>query len=250
MSVATHAEESAEPSPTNGGRRSAVRVISLMLWGIILGYEIVATAKNPSFANLVTCVAFVLLFLAVNLQMWLQQWSGNRNWNRAISRLHGSAYISEQFSLPNRNYLLAELRREMPRARTASTPFVLVQISLDTVDEIRARRGDDFTARSVNALAEVLKRITRNSDFIAHTGGATFCVVLNECTREQSYNYLQRVPGMVAVSDGRHMFDVPTAARISEYDMESVYATDVLREVEEVAPLRRREEKSSYTEAA
>jgi len=250
MSAATQAEDPTEPGEENEGRRRLVRAGSFILWGVILGYEVVATTKHPGFANVVTTVAFALLFVAVNLQMWLQHWSGNRNWRRVIGKLHGSSYISEQFSLPNRNYLLAELRREMPRARSANMPFVLVQVSLDTVDEVRERRGDDFTDRAINSLAEVLKRITRNSDFIAHTGGATFCIVLNECTREQCYNYLQRVPGVVAVSDGRYMFDVPAAARISEYDMESLYATDVLREVEEATPLRRREEKRSFSEAA
>ena len=250
MSVAISAEDSPEPQPRNERRRHAIRVASFLLWGLILGYEIVATGRDPTFSNVVTTVAFLLLFLAVNLQMWLQHWSGNKNWHRVINKLHGSAYISEAFSLPNRNYLLAELRREMPRARSAGLPFVLIQVSLDTIDDIRKRRGEDYANRSITSLAEVLKRITRNSDFIAHTGGATFCVVLNECTREQSYNYLQRVPGAVAVSDGRNMFDVPAAARISEYDMESLYATDVLRDVEEAAPLRRREQTRAFSEAA
>ncbi len=250
MSAATAAEESSEAQPTNDGRRQVIRLASLVLWGLIIGYEVVATAQNPSFVNVVTTAAFFLLFVSVNLQMWLQHWSGNRNWHRVMSKLHGSSYISEAFSLPNRNYLLAELRREMPRSRSAGLPFVLVQVSLDTIDEVRKRRGNDYADRAVTSLAEVLKRITRNSDFIAHTGGATFCIVLNECTREQCANYLQRVPGMVAVSDGRHMFEVATAARISEYDMESLYATDVLRDVEEAAPLRRREEKRAFSEAA
>lgn len=250
MRIAISEEDSPEPLPRNSVRRNAIRVASYLLWGLIAGYEIVATGRDPSFANIVTTVAFVLLFVAVNLQMWLQQWSGNRNWRRTINKLHGASYISETFSLPNRNYLLSELRREMPRARAAGVPFVLVQVSLDTIDDVRKRRGDDYADRAITSLAEVLKRITRNSDFIAHTGRATFCVVLNECTREQCQNYLQRVPGVVAVSDGRQMFDVPAAARISEYDMESLYATDVLRDVEEAAPLRRREEKRPFTDAA
>jgi hypothetical protein len=46
--------------------------------------------------------------------------------------------------------------------------------------------------------------------------------------------------GHVAVSDGRHMLDVPITARIAEYDMESVYATDVLGAAEDAQPLRRK----------
>ncbi len=250
MTAELIAEESPEELPTHTGRRSAVRIGSIVLWGIILGYEAWATWNHPGVANIITAICFLLLFVAVNLQMWLQRWSGNQNWHRAMSRLHGSAYISDEHNLPNRNYLLAELRREMPRARSANTPFVLLQLSIDTLEEVRMRRGNDFADRSVTALAEVLKRITRNSDFIAHLGGPRFCVVLNECSREQSYNYLQRVPGFVSVSDGRQMFDVAIAARISQYDMESLYATDVLREVEEAAPLRRREERRDFSQSA
>jgi hypothetical protein len=36
------------------------------------------------------------------------------------------------------------------------------------------------------------------------------------------------------------MYDVPITARMAEYDMESLYATDVLAEAEEAKPLRRK----------
>jgi len=38
------------------------------------------------------------------------------------------------------------------------------------------------------------------------------------------------------------MLDVPVTARVSQYDMEALYATDVLRDLEEMRPLRRREQ--------
>jgi diguanylate cyclase (GGDEF)-like protein len=231
-------------------RRQTLRLVSLVLWGAVLAIGVFDTVRHPGLNSVITMLAFFLLFGAVNTQMWLQQWAGHRNWRRVMTRLHGSAYVSEHFNLPNRNYLLAELRREMPRARSIATPFTLVQLSLDTVEEIRGRRGDDFADRAIRSLADLLKRTTRNSDFIAHLDGAKFCVVLNECTREQSRIYLQRIPGAIPTSDGRHMFDVPLAARLHEYDMESLYATDVLREVEDSAPLRRREQPRAFSQVA
>ncbi len=55
----------------------------------------------------------------------------------------------------------------------------------------------------------------------------------------------------IAVSDGHRMFEVPVSARLHEYDMESLYATDVLREVEDAQPLRRREQQPRpWSEAA
>lgn len=242
MSAASMPGQQEEPrSRTSQRRRATLRVISLVLWASIIGFQISRVIQDPGPSAVITTTAFVLLFAAVHAQVWLQQWAGHRNWRRMMSRLHGSTYINEMYNLPNRNYLLAELRREMPRARANGTPFSLIVVSLDTLPEVRMRRGDDFADRAVRSLADLLKRITRNSDFIAHLEDARFCVVLNECTLEQSYIYLKRVPGTVAISDGRHMLDVPIAARLHEYDMESLYATDVLREVEEAAPLKRKE---------
>jgi hypothetical protein len=58
------------------------------------------------------------------------------------------------------------------------------------------------------------------------------------------------VPGSVPVSDGRTMYDVPVSARMMQYDLEALYATDVLRDVEEAKPLRRREEPRLGSQAA
>ena len=96
----------------------------------------------------------------------------------------------------------------------------------------------------------MLKRFTRTSDFISHLGGPRFCVMLNECRHDDASIYLQRVPGSIAVSDGRQMLEVPVTARIHEYDLENLYATDVLRDAEESQPLRRKDKESFTGEAA
>lgn len=218
------------------------RVASLTLWAAVMAFQLSAVVAGPTLVNVVVASALILLFLAVNAQLFLVRWVGQRNWNRVMSKMHRSSYLSEAHNLPNRNYLLAELRREMPRARATHVPFTLVLVSLDTIDEIRQRRGDGFTGRAASALADTLRRITRNADFIAHLQDAQFCVMLNECSAEQAWLYLRMVPGAIPVSDGRGMFDVPVSARMMQYDLEALYATDVLRDVEEAKPLRRREE--------
>jgi len=222
-------------------RRHAVRVAALVGWGLVLALEISLAIRNPSTTNLVVAGAFVCLFALVNVKLVLVGWLEDRNWRRVTSKLHGSAYLSELHNLPNRNYVLAELRREMPRARATNSPFVIIQVSLDGLEGVRQRRGDEFAERAVNSLVDVLRRLTRSSDFLAHLGGPKFCVMLVECTLEQSYIYLKRVPGTISVSDGHAMFDVPVTARVHQYDLESLYATDVLRDMEEMQPLRRRE---------
>ena len=223
-------------------RRRWVRTMSLLLWSAVILFQVASAVVDPSPLNIFTTAAFVLLCLAVNAQLFLVRWMGQRNWNRVISKMHRSSYVSEAHNLPNRNYLLAELRREMPRARAIRTPFTLVLVSLDTLEEVRARRGDGFAIRAAAALADTLRRVTRNADFISHLQGAQFCVMLNECSAEQAWLYLRMLPGAVAVSDGRAMYDVPVSARMLQYDLEALYATDALRDLEEARPLRRRED--------
>ena len=239
--------------PVVDRRRHTVRVATTVLWAATIAFQTVSTILNPSILTVALALAVVLLCLGMNAQVVLMRWAGNRHWRRTVARLHGSAYLSELRDLPNRNYLLAEIRREMPRARESGRTFVLVQVSFDTLAEVRERRGDEFADRAIVALAELLKRVTRHSDFVSHVGGPRFIVMLNECTLVQSATYLQRVPSTIAVSDGRQMFEVPLSVRIAEYDMESLYATDAVRDVEEAPALRLRDDPGvprSWTEAA
>lgn len=233
--------DSEPPRPSR--RRHLVRAASFVLWGLALALQGSRTIADSSLSNVVVLAGFAFLFLLVHLQLILVQWLGERRWRRMHSRMQGSTYVSEVHGLPNRNYVLSELRREMPRARSLQQPFVLVQISVDDIAAIRERRGNEFAQRSAAALADVLKRLSRKSDFLAHVGDTRFIVLLVDANREQAGTYLRRLPGSLSISDGHKMLDVTVTVRLHEYDMEALYATDVLREVEEAKPLRRREER-------
>jgi diguanylate cyclase (GGDEF)-like protein len=227
---------------TTRKRQRVLRVVSFALWGVIIAYAVMNAALKPSMVSIVTAVAFVMLFAVVNAQLLLSRWLDQRRFRMMSSKLTGTGYISELHNLPNRNYLLSELRREMPRARSEEAPFTLIVFELDEMDAIESRRGKAFRERTLNSAVELLKRVTRSSDFLSHLGGERFCVVLTECTYEQGFLYLKRVPGTIAVSDGRRMLEVRVTARMMQYDMESMYATDVLHDAEESSPLRRKEQ--------
>jgi len=241
--------ETATASST-GRRKLILRVVSFALWGVVLAMFTIPALREPGAARGITAALFWLLFVAANAQLLLVRWGGHRHVRQLSAKLRTSGYLSDEFELPNRNYLLAELRREMPHAREHGSPFTLIVLALDDFEGIRERRGEDFAPRARRAFVDVLQRITRGSDFLAHLGGATFAVLLTECTQEQAFNYLKRVPGTIGVSDGRRIFDVGVTARVAEYDMESIYATDVLRAAEEATPLRRKEEPRPWAEAA
>lgn len=243
-------EEVIEALPPIGRRRKLIRLVTLAAWAAVVAFQAINAALHPSLTNLITAGAFALLFAGVVVQLLVGRAIGQRRWQGMVVRLHGSAYLSDLGNLPNRNYLLSELRREMPRARSIGQPFVLIVLSMDDLDGVGARRGEEFAARALHGLADVLKRFTRTSDFVAHLGGASFCVMLAECSYKDSFVYLRRVPGSIAVSDGHRMYEVPVSARLYEYDLEALYATDVLREAEEARPLRRKEQPRFGSEAA
>lgn len=242
-------ESDLKPPPETRKQR-IVRIVTLAAWFGAVLFTALTAFTSPTAPNIVTGTAFVLLFAAINVQWLISAWARGRHWRRFTSKMLGSAYISELYGLPNRNYLLAELRREISASRSQGTPFTLLQVSFDTLAEVRERRGEDFGRRAITAMAELLRRITRDSDFIAYLGEGRFVVILNECTEEHAHSYLKRVPGSIAVSDGRKMYEVPVTARLYQYDMESIYATDVLAEVEHARPMTRREQRNLVTEAA
>src|SRR5688572_21577308 len=99
------------PGETRGG---FIKRASLVLWVGVIAFAVGDAIAQPSTINIFVAAAFVALCLAVNAQLFLVRWMGKRSWNRVISRMHRSSYLSEVHNLPNRNYLLAELRREMP----------------------------------------------------------------------------------------------------------------------------------------
>lgn len=231
-------------------RRLVLRIVSFILWGVVLAFYGYPAVTEPTTSNVTVALTLLGLFILVNLQLLAVAWSGRRRERALSAKLRASGYLSEEFDLPNRNYLLAELRREMPHARDQGVPFSLVILSLADWDGVKERRGEAFARRAAAAFADLLRRITRGSDFLAHLEGATFAILLTECSFDQAFEFLKRVPGSIGVSDGRRVLDVPITARLIEYDMESLYATDVLREAEAAQPLRRREEPRPWSEAA
>ena len=120
-------------------KRHLLRLLCLLAWGAVVTVEFSVTVGHPSAVNLIVSGCLIALFVLVNAQLILVRWMGQRRWRRLTGRLMGSAYLSDEYSMPNRNYVLAELRREMPRARSLGHPFVIGQFSLEDIEGVAAR---------------------------------------------------------------------------------------------------------------
>lgn len=123
-----------------------------------------------------------------------------------------------QTGLPNRNYLIDQLSREIARAERYGTTITLAVIELARVEELQRAWGGEILPRAAAHVAETLRRVTRASDFLARLDEQRFAVVLLECTREQAVRFADRITLAVAnrplEPEGRQRVPVYVAVQV------------------------------------
>ncbi|MGH2608648.1 MAG: diguanylate cyclase domain-containing protein [Tepidiformaceae bacterium] len=221
-----------------GARVLPWRKLMLLPWAVVAVAMVAVAISERGPTHIALPLLLGLAFVATQQQRRLSERTRRMGLRDLQMRLDNASYLNEFQSLPNRNYMLDQLRREMPRARHAGVPFVVVVVRVADLEGIAERRGREFADRVEVSLARLIERFTRVSDFAAELGEGTFGILLYECNLRMARSYLRRVPGVLAVSNGKHMLEIPLDVRVTEYDLESVYAIDVLREAEEAAAAR------------
>ena len=229
-----------ERSIASGAARRVLRPISAVLWIVILSFTAANYVLDRTTTNLLILGVFILLCIAINAEARVRAFSEKRAWRHEALRLDNQFYIDEEMELPNRTYLLSEIRREIARASMTGMPFTLVHLSLYNFDAVRKRRGDDFARLSLQAMTNLVRRVTRQTDFLAHLGGSSFVIMLVNAGAEEANGFLRSaIPGWISASDANQMLDIPIVARTTVYDMNGVYSVDILNELESSTPLMR-----------
>ena len=82
---------------------------------------------------------------------------------------------------------------EDARVRRYRRPATIVMIELDGLDRLTARLGDAAGERLVPAVADTIRRLAREADFVARVGDGRFAVLLPETDEIQAINYVERV---------------------------------------------------------
>ena len=82
---------------------------------------------------------------------------------------------------------------EDARVRRYRRPATIVMIELDGLDRLTARLGDAAGDRLVPAVADTIRRLAREADFVARVGDGRFAVLLPETDEIQAINYVERV---------------------------------------------------------
>ena len=86
--------------------------------------------------------------------------------------------------------VVADEDARVRRYRRAAT---IVMIELDGLDRLTERLGDAAGERLVPAVADTIRRLAREADFVARLGDGRFAVLLPETDEIQAINYVERV---------------------------------------------------------
>lgn len=82
--------------------------------------------------------------------------------------------------LPSRGHFMVNLRQEVARARRYDRPLSLVVVDIDEFTEFNAKYGQTAGDHALQDAAKILRRVVRDSDFLARSGGDEFVVILPE----------------------------------------------------------------------
>lgn len=95
--------------------------------------------------------------------------------------------------LPNREMLIGELVREIARVDRYAEQLTVVVITIDRADELASLWGDETRSAAVAHVGQMLRRLSRASDFIARLDETRFASLLVRCSAEQGAAFGERL---------------------------------------------------------
>lgn len=95
--------------------------------------------------------------------------------------------------LLNRRALETSAEREIALARTSRRPVTGVLIDLDRFKQINDAFGHSFGDKTLIAVARCMQAHMRHSDLLARVGGDEFAVLLNDTSREEAMEIVERL---------------------------------------------------------
>ncbi len=114
----------------------------------------------------------------------------NETLRRELERLSGTDMLTGAY---NRRGLLAEMARDLDRARRQGHPVSLVMFDIDHFKRVNDERGHPVGDLVLTAFAELVTRRMRSTDLLARYGGEEFVLVLPGATSEEAKLVADRV---------------------------------------------------------
>jgi diguanylate cyclase len=100
-------------------------------------------------------------------------------------------------SLPNRMAYEERIHEEIERARRYQRPLSLTILDVDFFKKINDQFGHPAGDKVLKILAEVFRKRTRDSDFIARMGGEEFMLILTETTADDALTVTDTLRGII-----------------------------------------------------
>ena len=93
-------------------------------------------------------------------------------------QIHRKAYFDNLTGLASRTYYHERIEDFIKTARSRNEQFAFLFLDLDSFNEINEIHGHFFGDQFLKAIAQRLKLVVREIDFIARLGGDEFCIIL------------------------------------------------------------------------
>ncbi|MGZ8908459.1 MAG: EAL domain-containing protein [Methylococcaceae bacterium] len=100
-------------------------------------------------------------------------------------QIHHLAYFDNLTGLASRSYYHERIEGFIKAASRRNEQFAFLFLDLDGFKEINDRYGHNIGDEFLKAIAQNLKLVTREIDFIARLGGDEFCIILANITDDE-----------------------------------------------------------------
>jgi diguanylate cyclase (GGDEF)-like protein len=103
--------------------------------------------------------------------------------------------------LHNRAYFARRFEEELRRARNYMAPLSVLLLDIDHFKNINDTYGHPAGDVILKKLAEIIRTVTRASDFVVRYGGEEFVVVMTSSDQDRAVIYGERLREMVAAAE-------------------------------------------------
>lgn len=133
-----------------------------------------------------------------------------RTQNRELDRLSSTDVLT---GLGTRRFWQERARNDLVAYRRAGRPISLLMVDVDRFKTINDRHGHAIGDQILCAVADVITRHCRGSDYAARLGGDEFCVILGDTDHAQAFDVAERI--RYKVSERAQLIRVPMRCTVS-----------------------------------
>ena len=122
-------------------------------------------------------------------------------WNRRRIKLAEFGCIDDEAGVPNREFVLTQLRECLDAFNKHHIPFGVLCIEVDRLDHLRTSYGQNAAAKIMRVVAQTLENSLRPTDWLGRWTDRRFLAILTECSAVAFGKIGERLQNMVSCSE-------------------------------------------------